>query len=415
MNNRWVQKFPRCRFCLGKHLKLVFDLGKQPAANAFLSKKDLSLKENFFPLKVNFCTNCGLLQLAYVVSPDYLFRNYVYVSSTSSVFVKHFEDYAQEIYENFNLDKNSLVVDIGSNDGILLKPFQKLGAKVLGIDPARKIAKEASKKGLETLPEYFDQKLADYITKKYGFADVVCANNVFAHVPNIDELVLAINRLLNPEGILVIEVPYLVDFIQKNLFDTIYHEHVSYLSIKPLMTLFKRFEMEIFDVEKTESHGGSIRVFVKKIVSKRKIKKSVETFIKLEEDLGLHSIRTYQKYWKNITKNKRELNAILKKLKTLNKSIAGYGAPAKGNTLLNYFDIGQDVLDFIADDSEYKQGLYSPGMHIPIVSPAKLEKERPDYIFILAWNFASSIMERNSSFKQKGGKFIIPVPTPKIV
>src|SRR3989344_625841 len=408
MSNRWVQKFPHCRFCLGKRLKLVFDLRKQPAANAFLSKKELNSKEYSFPLKVNFCSDCGLLQLTHVVSPDYLFRNYVYVSSTSPVFVKHFEDYAKEVYENFNLNKNSLIVDIGSNDGILLRPFKKLGVRVLGIDPARKIAKEAYKNGLETLPEYFDQKLADYIIKKYGFADVICANNVFAHVPLIDELVLAIKRLLKPEGILVIEAPYLVDFIQKNLFDTIYHEHVSYLSIKPLGTLFKRFEMDIFDVQKTDSHGGSIRVFVKKNESQRKIRKSVEKFIKVEETLGLHNLRTYQKYWKNITRNKKKLNLILKKLKIQNKSIAGYGAPAKGNTLLNYFNIGRKILDFIADDSEYKQGLYSPGMHIPIVSPIKIEKEPPDYILILAWNFAESIIKKLDNYKKSGGKFIIP-------
>mgnify|MGYP001609671552 CR=1 FL=1 len=415
MINRLVQKFPHCRFCLGKRLKLVFNLGNQPAANAFLSKKELNSKEHLFPLKVNFCSDCGLLQLTHVVSPDYLFRNYVYVSSTSPVFVKHFEDYAKQVYENFNLNKNSLIVDIGSNDGILLRPFKKLGVRVLGIDPARKIAKEASKNGLETLPEYFDQKLADYIIKKNSFADVICANNVFAHVPLIDELVLAIRRLLKPEGILVIEAPYLVDFIQKNLFDTIYHEHVSYLSVKPLITFFKRFDMMVFDVQKTNSHGGSIRVFIKKNESKRRVRPSVEKFVKEEKVLGLQSLRTYQRFWKNVTKNKKELRLMLKELKSQGKSIVGYGAPAKGNTLLNYFDIGLDILEYIVDDSQYKQGLYSPGMHLPIVAPSKISETKPDYVLILAWNFADPIMSKLSNFKHRGGKFIIPIPEPKLL
>lgn len=415
MSNRLVQKFPHCRFCLGKRLKLVFDLGWQPAANAFLSKKELNSKEHSFPLKVNFCSDCGILQLTHVVLPDYLFRNYVYVSSTSPVFVKHFENYAKEVYENFNLNKDSLVVDIGSNDGILLRPFKKLGVRVLGIDPARKIAEEASKNGLETLPEYFDQKLADYIIKKYSFADAVCANNVFAHVPFIDELVLAIRRLLKPEGILVIEAPYLVDFIQKNLFDTIYHEHVSYLSVKPLVTLFRRFEMSVFDVKKTDSHGGSIRIFVKKNESLRRIEKTVQEFIKKEEILGLRREQTFKNFAKKIYVNKVKLKKLLKDLKSSGKTIIGYGAPAKGNTLLNYFKIGPKILDYIVDDSKYKQGLFTPGMHIPVVELSKIQEVRPDYILILAWNFAQPIMEKLQGYEKYGGKFIIPVPNPAII
>lgn len=415
MSNRLVQKFPHCRFCLSKRLKLVFDLGHQPAANAFLSKKELNSKEYSFPLKVNFCLDCGLLQLTHVVSPDYLFRNYVYVSSTSPVFIKHFEDYAKKVYEDFSLNKDSLVVDIGSNDGILLRPFKKLGTKVLGVDPARKIAKEASKKGLETLPKYFDQKLADYIIKKIGFADVICANNVFAHVPFIDELVLAIKRLLKQEGVLVIEAPYLVDFLQKNLFDTIYHEHVSYLSVKPLITLFKRFDMIVFDVQKTNSHGGSIRVFVKKDQVKVEIKRAVEKFINDEEKLGLLRVKTYQQFATKIKRNKKDLTFLLKKLKSQNKSIVGFGAPAKGNTLLNYFKIGPEILDYIADDSQYKQGLYTPGMHIQVVVPKSIPQTKPDYILILAWNFAKPIMEKLKDYKKNGGRFIIPVPKPYII
>lgn len=414
MGQSLVKKFPYCRFCLNKKLTQIINLGNQPAANAFLKKGRLKLKEPSFPLKVNFCLKCGLLQLSHVVSPDYLFRNYVYVSSTSPVFVAHFERYAQSVFKKFKLNGNSLVVDIGSNDGVLLKPFKKLGMQVLGIDPAIKIAKEATKNGIPTLPEYFDQDLAVKIIKKYGLADVITANNVFAHIPDIDELILAVKKLLNKEGVFIIEAPYLVDFLQKNLFDTIYHEHVSYLSIKPLTILFKRFNMEVFDVQKTGSHGGSIRVFVKKAASSRKVKKTVMGFIKKEEVLGLRKIVTYRKFAKKIAQNKKDLKFLLKKLKSQGKTIVGYGAPAKGNTLLNYFRIGKDSLEYIVEDSQYKLGLYTPGMHIPVVEPGKIQQTKPDYVLILAWNFAEPIMKKLEHFKQSGGKFIVPVPAPKV-
>lgn len=415
MGQSLVKKFPYCRFCLNKKLKQIINLGNQPAANAFLIKKQLKLKEYFFPLKVNFCSKCGLLQLSHVVSPNYLFRNYVYVSSTSPVFVAHFEQYAKSVYEKFKLNRNSLVVDIGSNDGILLKPFKELGVRVLGVDPAKKIAAEATRNGIPTLPEYFDQRLSERISKKHGYADVVTANNVFAHVPYIDELVLATKKLLKDDGVFIIEAPYLIDFLQKNLFDTIYHEHVSYLSIKPLAVLFKRFNMEVFDVQKTDSHGGSIRVFIKKAKSGRKISKSVNEFIKKEENLGIRKLSTYQKFAKKIAQNKKDLKFLLKKLKSQGKTIVGYGAPAKGNTLLNYFRIGAETLEYIVEDSQYKLGLYTPGMHIPVVEPGKIQQTKPDYVLILAWNFAEPIMKKMDGYKKKGGKFIIPVPTPQVI
>ena len=409
-----IKKFPYCRFCKNRKLKKVIDLGIQPAANAFLYKEQLNGKENRFPLKVNFCSVCGQLQLTHVVSPDLLFRDYVYVSSTSPVFIAHFEKYSKSVYKKLKLNTNSFVIDIGSNDGILLKPFKALGVKILGVDPANKIAEEATKNGILTLPEYFDQQLVKKIIKKWGFADVITANNVFAHVPNIDELILAVRNLLKPEGVLVIEAPYLVDFLKKNLFDTIYHEHVSYLSVRPLVTLFQRFNMMVFDVEETDSHGGSIRVFIKKNESKRRIREIVEKFIKTEKSLGLGKIQTYQKFAKKIEQNKKDLKKLLKQLKSQGKSIIGYGAPAKGNTLLNYFNIGTQILDYIVEDSQYKQGLFTPGMHIPVVSPKEISKTNPDFIFILAWNFAKPIMKKLDQFKKDGGRFIVPVPAPKI-
>ena len=409
------QKLNYCRMCKNNKLKEVISLGKTPPANSFLPKKNLQTEEDWFPLKVNYCKKCGQLQLSHVVSPDILFRDYVYVSSTSPVFRAHFEDYAIDIYQKFKLNKSSLVIDIGSNDGILLKPFKKLGTKVLGVDPATEIARQASKEGVETLPEYFDQNLAKAILEKYGPADVITGNNVFAHVHDLDELVKAVLTLLKKEGIFVIEFPYLVNFIKQNLFDTIYHEHLSYLSLRPLKVLFERFNMEIFDAIETPSHGGSLRVFVKRKGSGHRVKDSVKNLIKEEAALGLINVATYLRFAKKIEANKKKLKTLLASLKKQGKTIAGYGAPAKGNTLLNFFKITPDTLKYIVDDSPYKQGLFTPGTHIPVLSPETLNTDTPDYIFILAWNFSDSIIKKLGNFKRGGGSFIIPVPEPKIL
>lgn len=410
-----VTRLSSCRICKNKNIKKALSLGSTPLANSFLTKKLLDSPEPFFPLEVNFCPRCGHLQLGHAVSPDLLFKNYVYVSSTSPVFVAHFEEYAKSVFKKFKLKNKSLVVDIGSNDGILLKPFKKLGVKVLGIDPAEEIANKATKEGIETLAVYFNQQISNEITKKYGKADVITANNVFAHVYDIDKLTKAVKVLLKPNGVFVIEVPYLVDFLQKNLFDTIYHEHLSYYALKPLTVFFERLGMKVFDVQRTGSHGGSIRVFVKNKEGKHKIQKSLKDLIKNEKEYGLHLFETYLDFGKKIKKNKIKLVKILNELKINGKKIVGYGAPAKGNTLLNYFGIGEDVLDYIVDDSPLKQNLYTPGTHIPVVSSEHLEKSKPDYILILAWNFAESIMDKLSSFSESGGGFILPAPIPTII
>lgn len=411
-----VFKLNFCRICKGGKLKKIISLGKTPPANSFLTKSELKKNsEKWFPLSVNICLNCRQLQLSHVVNPDILFKNYVYVSSTSPVFIKHFEDYAKSVSKKVNLKKGDLVIDIGSNDGILLKPFKKLGAKVLGVDPAVKIAKQASKQGIETLPQYFTENLGKKIYKKYGGAKIITANNVFAHINDIDDVIKASKKILSDDGVFLSESPYLVVFLQNNLFDTIYHEHLSYYSVKPLGLFFKRHGMRIFDVEETGSHGGSIRVYVCYDNAKYKTQKSVSALLKREEKLGLDNIKTYLEFAERVNKNKMQLNKLLKNLKRQGKKIAGYGAPAKGNTLLNYFNIGNNILDYIVDDSSYKQGLYTPGTHIPVVSFKHLKKDRPDYILLLAWNFAKPLIEKLSDFKKSGGHFIIPVPKPKII
>lgn len=410
-----VFKINYCRMCKGKNLKKVIKLSPTPPANAFLTKSSIKNRESFFPLDVNFCLDCGQLQLTHVVSPIVLFKNYVYVSSTSPVFINHFEEYAKDLIKRFKLNKKSLVIDIGSNDGILLKPLKKAGVKVIGIDPAINIARKATKEGIKTFPYFLNLKIARKIVKKYGSCDAICANNAFAHINNLDEIIESVKILTKDEGIFVIEFPYLVDFIEKNYFDLIYHEHLSYLSIRCLSALLKRHSMEIFDAKKVLSHGGSLRVYIKKAPSKHKVQPIIEKFIEEEKKLGLDNVNTYLKFAKRIEENKKKLIKLLKQLKSSGKTIVGYGAPAKGNTLLNYFKIGPTILDYIVDDSKYKQGLYTPGTHILVVPFDKIAKSKPDYILLLAWNFAKPLMKKLSDFKKSGGRFIIPVPEAKII
>lgn len=413
--DKLIERNKYCRSCKGTSLVRVFSFGPTACANAFVKEKDLYGYEYIFPLDVYFCKTCSLLQMRDVVSREFMFKDYVYVSSMSPVFIKHFEDFAGNVFQRFDLNKESLVVDIGSNDGILLKPFKKMGARVLGVEPAKTVAKIARDNGVPSVPEFFSKDLARTLAKKYGHADVMTATNVFAHVNDLDDLVGGVASWLKPDGVFIIEVPYLINFIDNNLFDTVYHEHLSYFSVNSLSTLLSRLGMKIFDVQLVSSHGGSIRVFIKKKVSNRKVENSVAGFLKKEKKARLADLNTYRKFNERVQKNKAALIALLSRLKSLDKKIAGYGAPGKGNTLLNFFGIGSDLLDYIVDDSPPKQGLYTPGKRIPVVGRGRLEKEHPDYLLIIAWNFAESIINNNKKFKKAGGKFIIPVPRPRII
>ncbi len=410
-----VKKSLSCRVCSNKKMVKVLSLGKSPLANSFLRPKELKLHEDFFPLELKLCKKCGLVQLADIVNPDLMFRNYLYVSSTSRSFVEHFERFAQEINNRFHLGRNNLIVDIGSNDGILLKPLKKLGVKTLGVDPAKNVAEIASKAGIETIVDFFNEKVAHRILREYGKAKIITAANVFAHTNNWDEFVKSAKILLSKDGVLIIEAPYLLDFIKKNLFDTVYHEHLSYMAVRPLIKFFKKHKMPIFDVQKVSSHGGSIRVFIKNSKGPYKLESSVYDFVKKEKSNGLALTATYKKFSKKIENNKQKLIKLLKSLKKNGRTIIGFGAPAKGNTLLNYFGIGPELIDYIVDDSKLKQGLYTPGTHIRINPPNKLKGHDADYILILAWNFADKIIEKYSYLRKEGVKFIIPVPTPRIV
>lgn len=405
----------QCRACKGTALTRILSLGVQPPANAFLHVEDLDRPELAFPLDVWFCRECSLVQMRDIVSPELLFKNYVYVSSMSPAFMAHFASFAESVAGRFGLGASSLVMDIGSNDGILLRPFQERGIQVLGVDPAEKIAAAATADGIETIPAFFTKKVAEDIIGRHGHAAVVTANNVFAHINDLDEIVAGVKILLAPDGVFVTESAYLVDFLEQNLFDTVYHEHLSYFSVSSLRVLLERLGMKIIDVEHVGSHGGSLRVYAAPHESAHLVGESVERFIADERARGLATLGVYEDFGRRVAENKVLLTDLLKKLKADGKHIAGYGAPAKGNTLLNYFGIGVETLDYIVDDSTWKQGLFSPGMHIPVVSAEKLRDARPDYILILAWNFAGPIMKKLEGFSAAGGKFIVPVPAPKII
>lgn len=410
-----IRKISSCRVCKKNNFTKVFNFGPTPLANEFLKKEKVEKEELFFPLEVYFCNNCTFLTLGHVVNPKILFGNYVYVSSTSKVFINHFKDFADLVYKKFNLNSKSLVIDIGSNDGILLKPFKVLGIKVLGIEPAKHIANVARKEGIETIPNFFSVQLAEKIVEEKGKVDIVTATNVFAHIDDLDEVIEGLKILLSKDGVFIMEAPYLLDFLEKKYFDLVYHEHLSYWSIRSLITLFERFDMQVFDVNKVPVHGGSIRVFIKKKIGRYKIEESIEKFLQLEKKCKLDKKQTYIEFAGKVLENRIKLLTLLWKLKSLRKKIAAYGAPAKGNTLLNYFGIGTEILDYVVDDSSWKQGLYSPGKRIPVVSSKTLYEKKPDYLLILAWNFADSIMKMHKKFKELGGKFIVPVPIPKII
>lgn len=415
MEKSKIKKLTHCRVCKSPELVKVLTFGPTPLANAFLKKGEINDAEEFFPLDVYFCNKCTMLELGHVVSADLLFSDYVYVSSTSQVFINHFIKFAQDVHKRFGLNRRSLVIDIGSNDGILLKPFLDLGSRVLGIEPAEKIAKTARDQGVDTITEFFSVPLAKKIAKRFGKARIITATNVFAHIDNLDEVIKGLKILLEPNGVFIMEAPYLIDFIEKKYFDLVYHEHLSYWAVAPLVTLFNRFDMEIFDVQKVPVHGGSIRVYVKRKEGKFKSLNSVRQFLNREKKAKIGSVNTYLNFGKEILENKVRLVTLLSKLKTKGAKISAYGAPAKGNTLLNFFGIGTEILDYIVDDSSWKQNLYSPGKRIKVVSSETLYRNRPDYLLILAWNFSDSIIRNHSMYKKLGGKFIIPVPKPKII
>ena len=408
-------KLGKCRICKNKKLEKILDLGEMPLANAFVDKNQIGQKEVSYPLRVVWCESCGLLQIDEIVPPEILFKNYIYVSGTSEALRKHFEGLVTEVVINSKLSNESLIVDIGSNDGTLLKEFKKVDSKVIGVEPAINIAKIAEESGVKTINDFFSEDVAKKIVKENGKADAIIATNVFAHIFDLDESLKGVSYLLKDEGIFVIEVPYLVDLLENVEFDTIYHEHLSYFAVRPLKRLFKERDFKIVDIERVKIHGGTIRVFVSKRKSRYNINGNVNRLISLEIEKGLNEVTVYKKFAGRVEKLKEDLVSLLQRLKSENKKVIGYGAAAKGNTLLNYYHIGPELIDFIVDLSPMKQNKFTPGTHISIFSPEQIYEAKPDYMLILAWNFADEIMKQQTKFKEMGGKFILPLPEVKII
>ncbi|KKS44893.1 hypothetical protein A2567_01905 [Candidatus Azambacteria bacterium RIFOXYD1_FULL_42_11] len=397
-----------CRMCNSRNLKPFFDLGETALANSFLKKEALDKPEPKYPLKVFFCEDCGLSQLVHVVEPEILFRDYVYFSSGMPTLPEHFKKYAKEAVNDFVSSKDDLVVEIGSNDGLLLGAIKNLGAKVLGVDPAKNIAKVANERGVETLPEFFSEKLAGEIAAKYGKAKVMIGNNVVAHIDNHHDLVKGVSALLANDGVFMFEAPYIVDMFENYTFDTIYHEHLSYLSVRPLVNLFKQFGMELFDVKVFPVQGNSIRGYAGKS-GQHEISPRVAELLQKEKLMKLDKLETYLKLASDIKEMNQKVITVLRELKAKGKRIAGYGAPAKGNTLLSYFGIGPDILDYATEALPSKIGFYTPGTHIPVVNIEDARKNPPDYFLLLAWNYKDVILNKEESLRQKGVKFIMPV------
>lgn len=401
----------KCAIC-SSPITTVLNLGFMPLANHLLLPSELALKEKKYPLTLCFCLRCGLLQLGQIVSPDVMYKDYLYVPSNSKTLLNHFSELCEEIVK-FN-PKYKFVVDVGSNDGSLLKFFKKHGFKVLGVDPAQKIAEAANISGIKTLPFCFNKLQAKQISKKFGKADLVTATNVFAHIEDLYDLYQGVDLLLAPSGICVFEVSYLADMIQNSLFDSIYHEHLYYFSVGSLLKLFEKTNFEIFNIEKINMHGGSLRVWLKKKNNKKiKVKKDLlKSFFLDEERKGLYQPSTFFSFSKKIEKLRKKLVPLLLSLRHKKKSIVGFGAPAKGNILLNYFGIDKKILDYIVDSTSYKQFRYTPGNHLQVLPEETIYIERPDYLLVLAWNFSDEIVKKHKNFK---GKFILPMPKIKIV
>lgn len=404
-------RLDKCRICKEQKLKMFIDLGDMPLVNSFLKKSELGGDEPKFPLDVYFCTNCGMVQLGVVVPPEQMFKSYVYLSGMSEQMRTHFEEIAEHAVKKLG---KGVVVDIGGNDGSMMKAFRAAGMKPVNVEPAVNIAEISRKNGIDTINDFWSAEVAREIVRTYGKVRAVTGTNVFAHINDLDGFLEAAKIALDKGGAVVVEFPYLVDMIENTEFDTIYHEHLSYLSVKPLMTLFRNNGMEIVDVIKSDIHGGSIRVYASR-KGEVPVSASVNKFIDLERRRGMDRFETYQEFGRKVEKMKRELSSLLNDLKSKKKTVAGYGAPAKGNVLMNYFDIHRDMISYIVDKNPLKSGLYTPGNHIPVYLPDKLKKDRPDYVLILAWNFADEIMKQLADYRKSGGKFIIPIPKPKIV
>lgn len=406
----------KCRFC-NSVLKTTFiNLGKFPLSNSFLDKASLTKKEQFFPLHVFVCDDCFLVQLEEFESPENIFNNYAYFSSYSETWVNHAKKYVQDMIQRFDLKNENFVIEIASNDGYLLQHFHNQNIPCLGIEPAENVANIAKQKGIDTLVKFFGTDTAKELLFQGKKADLLLGNNVLAHVPDINDFVEGMKIILNPNGVITMEFPHLMQLIDKNQFDTIYHEHFSYLSLYTVKKIFEHHGLKIFDVEELLTHGGSLRIYATHIENSTIIENiKVKELLEKENVFGITKISTYKNFQPNIIKIKNELTKFVISAIKDGKKIVCYGAAAKGNTLLNYCNVKSDQIDYVVDRNTYKQGLFLPGTHIPIKDPGQIEKTKPNYVLILPWNLQDEIINQISFIREWGGKFVIPIPEVKVL
>jgi hypothetical protein len=391
-------------------LHLVLPMGEMPLANSFLRSPEDFASESFFPLDLYFCENCSLLQLLDVIDPEILFRNYIYVTGTSDTMAAHNSNYAESVIESGKLDPKDLVVEIASNDGTLLNFFRLHGFRILGVEPAENISRLARESGIPTINDFFNPSCVERILSSNGHARAVFANNVLAHVDDPTGFLKGCKSLLTEDGFVVFEVPYLRELLQNLEYDTVYHEHLSYFSITTLMHLCDRVNLGISRVDFVPVHGGSVRLF-----AAPGLRHSNSVADLASEEVAMTNLHCYESFAARVQQHRKELRALLESLKSEGKTIVGYGAPAKGNTLLNYCDIGTELVSYTVDKSPLKVGRYTPGKHLPVRAIDSLLEEQPDYVLLLAWNFANEIMLQQEKYRKRGGRFILPLPHPEIV
>ncbi len=409
-----------CRACGGQRLREFLSLGPQPLANSFLKSPDEFADETRYPLDVCLCEDCSLVQISDVIDPEFLFRHYIYVTGTSETIAAHNREYARTVVETLNLKAGDLVVEVASNDGSLLKCFQPYGVKALGVEPASNIAEIASAGGVETVNQFFNSSTAGQIRQSYGPARAVIGNNVLAHVDDTRDFLRGCASLLpsadsEDDGLVIIEVPYLRDLIDLMAYDTVYHEHHCYFSVTSLKHLCESAGLVIVRMDHLPVHGGTLRMYAGLRRRHERHAPEIEAWVEEERGAGMSDFTRYEKLAADVAANRREILRLLEGLKREGKTVAGYGAPAKGNTLLNYCGVTTDLLPYTVDKSPLKVGLYTPGTHIPVLPASTLIERQPDYVLILAWNFAEEIMRQQREYRERGGRFIIQIPTPEIV